>query len=259
MKRVIAVLVVFIFGALFSFANETIELLTTEYEPFCGVKGNTMWCELVNTAFAREGIDIKWKSYPQDREKSMVSDGKSVAFLSGTLVVSQDEKSNFIINENPLIYLNVVAFFSKEKYPTGLGIKNAGDLKGKTVGVILGTGSVSVLQKAGVTIEGAADKGVLIKKLVGERYDIAVVGDLTGLDTLQEYFPDKVGIYKYELVYNSPIDLIFSKKYPDSIVIKNKYDSGISKIKADGTYMKILAKYYPKGNINKNNLPKDMK
>jgi polar amino acid transport system substrate-binding protein len=259
MKRIFALVVITIFSALSCFAAETIELLTTEYQPFCGVKGDTMWCELVNTAFAKEGLNIKWTSYPQDREKALVAEGTNVAFLTGTLVVSQDEKPNFLMNENPLIFLNVVAFYSKDKYATGLGIKTAADLKGKTVGVIRGTGSVSVLQKAEAILDIADDKVLLIKKLVAGRYDIAVVGDLTGLGSILEIVPDQVNSYKYELVYNSPIDLVFSKKFPKSTDIKKKYDSGIAKIKADGTYMKILAKYYPKGNINMNILPTDMK
>jgi polar amino acid transport system substrate-binding protein len=257
MKRTVALFLVTFFTAVSGFA-QTVELMTTEYEPFCGTKGNTMWCELINTAFAREGVDVKWTSYPQDREKLLVSEGTKVAFLSGTLVVAQSERSNFIMNENPLIYLNVVAFFPKDKYSSGLGIKSSADLKGKTVGAIQGTGSISVLQKAQATLDPSPDKDLLIKKLIAGRYDIAVVGDLTGLDTLQELAADKAGAYKYESVYNSPIDLIFSAKSPDTMALKKKYDSGIAKIKADGTFMKILAKYYPKGDINKNILPKDM-
>jgi polar amino acid transport system substrate-binding protein len=258
MKRISVFLLAFFFTALSGFTNETIELLTTEYQPFCGAKGDTMWCELINTAFAREGIDIKWTSYPQEREKILVSTGTNIAFLSGTLVVTPEEKSSFIMNESPLIYLNVVAFFPKDKYPKGLGLKSENDLKGKTVGVIRGTGSVAKLQKAEAVLDVANDKDQLIQKLVSGRNDIAVVGDLTGLGTFQEQVPEKAGNYKYELVYNSPIDLIFSQKNPRSIEIKTKYDSGIAKIKADGTYMKILAKYYPKGEVNMSNLPKDM-
>jgi ABC-type amino acid transport substrate-binding protein len=258
MKRILVLMAVLIFTPLFGFSLDTVELLTTEYEPFCGVKGNTMWCDLVNTAFAREGIDVKWQSYPQDREKSMVSEGTSVAFLSSTLVVAQNEKPNFIMNENPMIYVSIVAFFPKKKFPTGLGLRNASDLKGNTVGVVLGTGSVTVLQKAGVTIDGAPDKDSLMKKLVAGRQTIAVVADLTGLYALQESFPNKVDDYKYEMVYSSPIDLIFSKNNFRSVELRNKFNSGISKIKADGTFMKTLTKYYPKGQINKSILPKDM-
>jgi len=257
MKRFIALVFVTCFTALFSFA-ETLELLTMEYEPFAGAKGNNMWCEIISNAFAREGVDVKWTSLPNDRCKLLVSEGTNVAFLTGTLVVGQADKPNFIMNENPLIYLPVIAMYPKDKYATGLGIKGADDLKGKTVGAILGTGSIAVLQKAGAILDTASDKDLMIKKLVAGRYDIAVVGDLVGLDTLQELFPDKVDAYKYEQVYSSPIDLVFSAKNPGTAAIKSKYDSGISKIKADGTFLRILAKYYPKGVVNKGILPKDM-
>ena len=257
MKRTIVVFLVTIFSAVLGFA-QTAELLDTEYEPFAGAKGNTLWCEIVNSALAREGVEVKWTSLPNDRAKTKVSDGANVAFLSGTLVVSQAEKPNFLMNDNPLIYLNVIAIYPREKYTAGLGIKSAADLKGKTVGVILGTGSIAVLQKAGAILDIANDKDLLIKKLIAGRYDIAVVGDLVGLDAIQALYPDKVDAYKYESVYNSPIDLIFSAKSPDATELKRKFDSGIAKIKADGTFVKILAKYYPKGQVNRNILPKDM-
>lgn len=258
MKRVIAVVILAVLGAAFSFAAaEKVELLTTEYSPFCSEKGG-MWCDLVNAAFAREGVEVTWKGYPQDREKTLVADGTNVAFLSGTLVISQEEKPSFTLNENPLIYASIVAFFPKAKYPSGLGVKAPADLKGKTVGVVRGTGSVSVLQTAGANLDMADDKDLLIRKLEAGRYDIAVIADLTGLGSLQSLFPDKINNYKYELVYNSPIDLIFSKKAPNAAGLKAKYDSGIAKIKADGTFLKILARYYPNGQINKSILTKDM-
>jgi ABC-type amino acid transport substrate-binding protein len=258
MRQILAFLAVFSFTPLPGFPQQTLNLLTTEYEPFCGVKGNTMWCDLVNSAYAREGIVVRWQSYPQDREKSLVADGTDVAFLSSTLVIGQDERADFVMNESPMIYASIVAFFPKDKFPTGLGLKSAGDLRGNTVGVVLGTGSVTVLQKAGVAIDGAPDKDLLMKKLVVGRENIAVIADLTGLYALQAAFPDKVDAYKYEMVYHSPIDLIFSKKNPRSNELRDKFNSGISKIKADGTFMKILAQYYPKGQINRSILPRDL-
>jgi ABC-type amino acid transport substrate-binding protein len=258
MKRLVALVVFLVVGALFAFANETVNLLTGEYQPFCGASGDTMWCEIINSAFAKEGVTVAWQGSTQDREKAAVADGSSVAFLSGTLVVGQDEKPLFVMNENPLIYVSIVAFYTKGKYPAGLGLKSAGDLKGKNVGVVRGTGSVSVLQKADVSIDVANTADLLMKKLAAGRDDVAAVADLVGLYSLQQAYPDKLGDYKYELLYNSPIDLIFSKKNPDSVRIKGLYDAGISQIKKDGTFMSILAKYYPRGQINRNILPKDL-
>ena len=240
------------------FSEESLELLTSEYQPFSGVKGNTMWCEIINTAFAREGVTVTWKEYPIERAKYLVSAGTNAAILAGTLVVKEEEKSSFTINDDPLIYLSVVAFYQGAKFPSGLGIKSPSDLVGKTVGVISGTGSVAILQKANIKIDPAVDGKTLMNKLVSGRYDVAMVGDLTGLGSLNEVAPDRAGDYKYDQVYRSPIDLIFSKKFPGSSEIRNKYNLGISKIKSDGTFLKILKKYYPGGSINSSILPKGL-
>nr|NJM02385.1 amino acid ABC transporter substrate-binding protein [Desulfobacula sp.] len=132
-----------------------------------------------------------------------------------------------------------------------------GDLKNRTVGVVRGTGSVSVLQKAGANLDIANNKDLLMEKLVHGRYDIAVVADLTGLYSLQSL--NRLGDYGYEPLYRSPLDLMFSKKHPDSAGLKEKFNSGLNKIKEDGTFMKILRKYYPNGQVNKEALPQDMR
>jgi len=259
MKRAFLAAALLGLGSVLGFPQQTVDVLTTEYEPFCGVHGDTMWCDLVNAAFAREGVTVRWQSFPQDREKAMVSDGQNVAFLTGTLVIDPAERQNFIVNPEPLIYASIVAFYPREKYPQGLALRGPGDLKGRTVGVVQGTASVSVLGKAGVDIDVTTDKDQLIKKLVAGREDIAVIADLTGLGAFKAFFPGQIAAYGYELVYSSPIDLVFSKKNPLSRELLNRYNSGISKIKADGTFMEILGRYYPSGLINRSILPRDMR
>jgi len=261
MKRVLVLVVfsmaLFLLAGPVSFADNTVEILTSEYQPYSGVTGPAMGCELIGTALAREGVTVKWTILPQDRQKILVAAGTNVAMAQSPLVIGQDEKPNFILNENPYFYLSVVAFFPKAKYPSGLGLKSVSDLKGKVVGAVRGTASVGVLQKAGATVDVADDKDQLMKKLAAGRDDIAVIADLTGLYSLQAL--NKVSDYGYEPLYASPLDLIFSKANPGSDDLKKKYNSGLAKIKADGTFMKILAKYYPNGQINKDTLPKDMR
>jgi polar amino acid transport system substrate-binding protein len=257
MKRAIIVLFVFLFAAAFDFADTTVEILTSEYQPYSGVQGPAMGCDLIGAALAREGVTVKWTILPQDRQKILVADGTNIAFAQSTLVVKEEEKLHFIFNDAPYLYLSVVAFYPKAKYPTGLGLKGVADLKGKIVGAVRGTGSVLVLQKAGATVDIADDKDLLMKKLVAGRYDIAVIADLTGLYSLQTL--NKIDDFGYEPLYSSPLDLMFSKANPGSVDLKAKYNSGLAKIKADGTFMKILRKYYPNGQVNKDALPKDMR
>ena len=257
MKPLIMTFFMFFFTVSMGFADATVEILTSEYQPYSGITGPALGCELLNAAFARKGVQVKWKILPQDRQKGMVAAGISIAFAQSIRVVSQAEKTDFIFNDAPYLYLNVVAFYPKTKYPQGLGLKGPDDLKHKTVGVVRGTGSISILQKAGANLDVANDKDLLMKKLIHGRYDIAVVADLTGLYALKTL--NKVNQYGYAPLYSSPLDLIFSKKNPESADMRTKFISGLKQIKADGTYMAILRKYYPNGQINKETLPEDMR
>nr|NJM02384.1 hypothetical protein [Desulfobacula sp.] len=99
------------------------EILTSEYQPYSGITGPSLGCELLNAAFGREGVAVKWTILPQERQKSLVAAGANIAFAQSILVVSQDEKPDFIFNDSPYLYLSVVAFYPKAKYPSGLGLK----------------------------------------------------------------------------------------------------------------------------------------
>jgi len=257
MKAVIMIILLFFFTVSVVCADNTVEILTSEYQPYSGVTGPSLGCELLNAAFAREGVTVKWTILPQERQKFLVAAGTNIAFAQSILVVKQDEKTDFIFNDAPYLYLSVVAFYSKAKYPDGLGLKGPDDLKNKTVGVVRGTGSVSVLQKAGANLDIANNKDLLMEKLVHGRYDIAVVADLTGLYSLKAL--NRIDDYGYESLYSSPLDLIFSKKNPASAGVREKFNSGLKKIKEDGTFIKILKKYYPNGQVNKEALPQDMR
>jgi ABC-type amino acid transport substrate-binding protein len=256
LRRTAAILALAALFPVSGLALDTVEILTTEYEPFCGTNGRTMWCDIVNEALSRGGMSVTWASYPQDREKLMVAEGTSVAFLSSTLVLSRSERPLFVFNDSPMIYADIVAFYPRSSHPEGLGIRKPSDLRGRVVGAILGTGSITVLGNAGVDIDGAPNMDLLMKKLLEGRYDVAVVADLTGLFALGRIAPDKVDLFKYETVYSSPIDLIFSAKSPRAGAIRSKYNEGIAEIKQDGSFKRIVASYYAGASARPSTQPK---
>ena len=165
-----------------------------------------------------------------------------------------------MLNPEPFIFADVVAFYSTQRFKQGLGLKAPSDLKSFNPGVIRGTGSVAVLTNAGVTMDVSDNLEFLIKKLDLARVDSAVVADQTGLDALKTFLPpNRVSQYSFESVYSSPIDLIFSSTHKDGTLLQALFQEGMAKIKTDGTYLSILRKYYPGSVINRNVLPKDMR
>jgi polar amino acid transport system substrate-binding protein len=262
MKKAIITLIMFQIFNIINVINaqQSFEILIPEYPPFTSsTNSEALWCELIQKAFKTENISVTWKTMPLNRMKAQVTVGESIAFVNSRLVLSEKELNQVLLSENSLIYADVVAFYSIRKYPNGIGLNRPEDLRDKYVGTILGTGSTVVMEKAGVRQSKAQDlKGLMNMQRV-RRTDVFALADLTGVKALKEYMPDSMNDYKYESIYTSPIDLIFSKKHPKSKFLQKVFENGLNSIKEDGTYMTILKKYYPGGKINRNVLPVDMR
>ena len=105
-----------------AWSQSQIEILVPEYLPYSSATvKNTLWCDLVTASFEKEGIKVKFTSYPLERMKALVKAGQNIALINSSLVVSPEESSLMIINEAPLIYADVVAFIILKSSPLDLG------------------------------------------------------------------------------------------------------------------------------------------
>jgi ABC-type amino acid transport substrate-binding protein len=230
-------------------ARERVELLAPDYPPFAGGTGpGGLWCELVSAALGREGVDVGWEFYPLERMKAEVLSGANPGFVNSTLVITPEEAPRLAVSPEPFAYADIVAFYPIDRFPRGLGLHSPVDLRGLRTGAIRGTGSVAVLTKAGVSPDLANDVSSLLRKLVVDRTDVAVVADLAGLAALDSAAPGQTGRYGYESVYRSPIDLIVSRAR--GIDLQTRFLQGMRTIRQDGTYLAILERYYPPGKVN---------
>jgi len=78
-----------------------------------------------------------------------------------------------------------------------------------------------------------------------ERIDILPVDELVGWSLIKKYYPkeiEKFATIEKKLNEND-LHLMISKKYPNSIEIKEKIDKAIKELVADGTFRKIINKY----------------
>ena len=78
---------------------------------------------------------------------------------------------------------------------------------------------------------------------------------------MKQIFPAEAANYKYTKAFNrGDVSVVFSKKADPDNAYNTKFKEGLAKIKKNGTYMKIMAKYYGSaGAINKEALSDDMK
>ncbi len=228
---------------------ETIMLLAPDYPPFTPHGGRPgIWCELVSEAYALEGITVQWTVYPIQRGNLMVSRGESLAIVNSEIAF--DDTSSVFMPTASFFYVDVGVFFKGSRLPDSFRVDHPGQLSAWRVGGLRGTGSIQVMRTHNVPIEISDTIESMTLKLSVDRLDMMLLGDLTGLDALHTYLPSVHQSYRYASVYQSPINLIFSRTFPDSRRYADFWASGLSKLRSSGRYLEIIGSYYPDGKIN---------
>jgi polar amino acid transport system substrate-binding protein len=130
--------------------------------------------------------------------------------------------------------------------------KSLSDLKGKKIGVLKGTLiDNSYFKQEGILFEESYSHESLFKKLKLGRLDMVIEIDLVVQQTLKQFYPQETDDFiQLDIsAATSPIAIMLANEYPDAKNIAKKYRQGLKKIVQDGTYEKILGKYYIKGTL----------
>lgn len=260
-SRILHALAAMLFAATAALhGQQTVEILVTEYPPFMGSGGReNLWCELAAAAFEREGIQAVFVAQPLERIKASVIAGQKPVFLNSTLVVSREEAADLLMASQPMIYAEIDLFYLADRLPGGFVYNMPADLSGRKVGALRGTGSVTRLAGTGAMTELSNDLESLFHKLDYGRVELVAAADLTGLETARRVMPASLPFLRYAPFYHSPIDLIFSKDHPESKRLMAAFGAGLAKIKADGSYLAIVGRYYPAGHLNASIFPPDVR
>ncbi len=235
---------------------QPVVLLAPEYPPFTpsGFRDG-IWCELITAAFASQGLEVQWEIYPIARGNMMVRNAERLAIVNSEIAFAADLDTLVFFPTQPFFFVDVVAFYDSRRFPSGLSLREIQKLQNFRVGALRGTGSVQVLTNAGIELELSDSLESMARKLSAGRLDVMILGDLTGLQALSDYLPEQAPFFRFESVYQSPINLIFSVSYSNSRNIAEKYRAGMQAIQADGTYISIVKTYYPEGQLNALVLP----
>ncbi len=242
-----------------TFAQNAATVCSVDYQPYTkSDAGEGIWPELVTAAFKTAGLTASWDVLPSARCNEMARSGQLLAAFNSVKTFENDK--DIVLASPPMFNIDMVAFYDSRRLPGGLEFDGVKDLGKYKVGLLQGTGSVAVFTSAGVSFQTIATIESMVKMLDAGRLDVIVLGDLVGLYNFKKYVPANAAAFKYKSVYNSPVDLGFSTKYPSYKVYFDKYQEGMKAIKKNGTYLSIFAKYYGgEAKINRNSLAADVK
>ncbi len=163
----------------------------------------------------------------------------------------------FIANQDfaaiiPIGLYHVSLCYYDPKHKDKFVFKSLADLKGKKIGIIKGTlVDNTYFHQEGVFFEESYSHESLFKKLKLGRLDMVIEIDLVVQQTLKKFYPKEIDNFKQVDISaaSSPIAIMLASEYPDAKNIAKKYRQGLKKIIQNGTYEKILGKYYIKGTL----------
>jgi polar amino acid transport system substrate-binding protein len=250
MFRIILLTVVFIFNsALYAQSSNTdsIVLEANEAPPFWSetLPHNGMCGELIYEISKAAGINTTIVFKPLSRliEDDTNNDLGNPAFF----IVNQDFKEIIPI---ALYYASIYSYDKNHKNGEGKSkdhqIKSLDELEGKKIGLLKGALiERSYFEKRGIFFEESYSQESLFKKLKLGRLDYVVEIDLVAQNIISKLFPSELESFAHTHLYaSSPIAIMLAKEQQNAHAIAEKYKKGLDEIIENGTYRKVVEKYY---------------
>ncbi len=243
MKAYSNLLALLLFSSSILFSQNTIRITNGEWEPYLSEHSYEygLASHIVAEAFKIEGIDIEWGFFPWIRSYNVAKSGE----WDASAVWWPTEGSNeFFLISDPVINTSYVFFYLKENI---FAWDNFEDLVGKKIGLTRGYDygqEFNNEMKKGTfnTYEASRDE-MLYKLLLSGRIDIFPNDPIVGNAQIR----NSLNADQIPLLTNHPkefekstLHLIISKKSKKAEYFLDKFNSGLKKIKENGTLDKMF-------------------
>lgn len=241
MKKVSILMLIALSFSLFS--AEKVVLTTLDWEPYIGqsLNSNGFVAEIAREALKREGYDLELQFYPWARTKDKAVKGEVDGYFPE--YYAKDIESHSYFSE-PFMS-GPVGFFKLKGSKISFD-GNLQTLKPYKIGVVRDYVNEEKFDAADfLTKEAVRDDLTNIKKLLAKRIDLFVADKFVGMYLLNKELPDKKDMLEFITppLIDHNLYICFSKKGKQPQKLLKAFNSGLEKIKADGTYDKILKKH----------------
>ena len=244
-------------------APEKLIIAAFEYPPIYQDKADKgLSGDIAIAAFKAAGVDATLRFYPAARMVRSVVTGETTCGIGGAILFQDPESKPHVVFGDVLQYVSQTFLYDKRKYPAGVTYSSPDQLSAYAIGVLYSSGIMRFLEKhKGLALSTNSSHEGSAKQLASGRIDLWAIVDLTGQHYMEKLFPEQAGYFNPTSGFNTgDVSLVCSLKMdPNSYYLK-RFRDGLARIKKDGTYLQIMAKYYGgKDRINRDALPNDMK
>jgi len=243
MKKTFILLIFFLLAFFLNILAEEILIATSEWPPYEYTDNNSIIgsdVEIVLAAFEKVGVkNVKVEMFPWKRCVAMAQNKEVTAIFS---LGKNPEREEYLYFPKEPINLSENVFF----YRKGENFKynnNLEDLKGLTIGVTAGYNyGKEFMESPLFKLEATIKDELSFKKLVNNRIDMFVCDKLVAIYLLKSL--DLINQVDYLPTPLSKINMFLGfSKTEKSKELLEKFEKGLSIIKKDGTYDKIMSKY----------------
>ena len=201
---------------------------------------------LVTAISKAAGIHPVYKFFPWKRAELKVAKGE--IFAAFPYAISEERKDFYDFSETLFYGVNVFMYYNQNpKAELFITYDTIDDLRGYRIGGISGSFLNSSFKRAGIEFETTTSIDQSIHKLVAGRLDPCIDDRVVLYDAIQRLYPDKSDQFRVlskPFGRKTPTGLLVSRTYPEAREILKQFNKGLTIIKQNGTYDRIIKKYH---------------
>lgn len=236
--------------------EDSIVIAVHDYIPYYDSQGNGMVSELYRAAGKAAGMKVEIRVLPVKRGIGYLLDNKVDAFSPGHIFMNPDQVK-VCSDYKAFNVVTIFAYYDPTKTKKVI-FNSIADLKGQRVGLIVGSPLRVLFDQNGLPYEEVQTPDGLIKMLYAGRFDFIEQTFLNGILLAHGLYGDKIDYFKYVINFPVACGISFHHGNPKADTLRPRFIEGFETIKKNGTYIRILEKYWGKGNIQKEALPEDL-
>lgn len=196
--------------------------------------------ELVRSAYATQGYTVKVILVPWARAENGVRDGHYDLLLN---VWMTETRKTYLVFTQPFA-MNEIKFIKRKGDP--FEFESLDSLRGKRIGVVRGYGYGEAFLQSGLFQRDEAT-GLMdnVRKLLAKRVDLTLEDAIVAQSVIaasDASLLDRVQFVEKSLSVN-PLHLASGRANPRARELVEAFNRGLARIKADGTYQKIMKRY----------------
>jgi polar amino acid transport system substrate-binding protein len=242
-----------LFCSVFAYTENPIVIATNDYTPYTSTKndGSGVILEIIRQAFNEVDLEVDYQFYPWKRCLGEVDKG---LVFAATPYFKTDARQKVYDYSDPILPMFNRWFYNKEKFPDGFEWSEMESFQGYRIGGVIGYWYIPEFERLGLNFELVKSDLQNLQKLVNHRIDFTIIDELTGNDLIREHLSTNAGNIG---ILEKPYDfqesyLLISRDYPNSEVIKKKFNQGLKMLKDNGKFWQILISHEVPEDFNQN-------